>query len=75
MQTSEWLTREKHFHARWLVSYLLINNSYIVRVAIDDRFFSYLKQDSYKTIPMPTVYGDCKPVFFSHEFSREGKLL
>ena len=34
VQTSKWPTREKHFHARRLVSYLLINNSYNV-VAID----------------------------------------
>ena len=71
VQTSKWPTQEKHFHAGRLVLYLLINNSYTV-VAIDDRFFSYLKQDSYKTIPMPTVYGDCRPVlFFLHEFSHK----
>lgn len=27
MQTFKWLTQEKHFYARWLRSYLLINNS------------------------------------------------
>ena len=30
VQTFKWLTQESHFHTRWLVSYLLINNSYCV---------------------------------------------
>ena len=67
----QWPTREEHFHARWLVPYLLINNSYNV-VAIELQLmivFLVSQARQLQTISMPTVYGDCKPVFFLHEFS------
>ena len=45
------------------VLYMLINNSWST--------FSYLKQvQQIQTIPMPTVYEDCKPVHFT-QFSLE----
>ena len=76
VQTSRWPTQEKYFHTRWLVSHLLINNSYNV-VAMELQLvisFSCISSKTATTIPMPTVYGDCKPVFL-YEFSCEDGYL
>ena len=55
VQTSKWLTQEKHFHARRLVSYLLINNSYNV-VAIKLQLMIVFFSISSKT---PTKLYQC----------------
>ena len=69
---SKWVTQEKHFHARWLVSYLLINNNICScnRIAIDDRLSRISSKTATDYTNACCINGDCKPVFL-HGFSRE----
>ena len=70
MLTSKWPIREKHFHTRRLVLYMLVNNSYNVVVIELHLMIVFLISQARQLQTKPTVYGNCKRAFlleFSHE--------
>ena len=77
VQTSKWPTRNKHFHTRRLVSYLLINNSYNV-VAIELQLMIAFSRISCKTatkLYQCLLYMEIANPFFLQAAWRENTFL